>query len=57
MRIFSSTVIIGKVCKRKLSEIIAGVPKHNRFRLQVLSKTAQLKQLFLERGFKLKISN
>jgi len=57
MRIFSNKAVSGKVCRRKLSEIIAVVPKHNRFRLQLLSKIAQLKQIFLEGGFKLKISN
>jgi len=38
MRIFSSNVIRGKVSRRKLSEIIAGVPKHNSFHLQVLRR-------------------
>ena len=43
MRIFSSKVISGEVCSRKLSEIIAGLPKHNSFLWQVFGR-AVLKQ-------------
>jgi len=54
MRTFISKVISGKVCRRKLSEIIAGVPKHNSFCLQVLRKTAQLKQIIFGGRFQIK---
>jgi len=53
MRIFSNKIISGKVCRRKLSEII-GVSKQNSFRLQVLRKTAQLKQIIFGRRFQTK---
>jgi len=54
MRIFNGKVISGKVCRRMLSEIIAVMPKHNSFRLQVLRKTGQLKQIMFGRRFKIK---
>ena len=54
MRIFSSKVISGEVCSRKLSEIIAGLPKHNNFLWQVLRNTAQFELLFFGRRFQIK---
>jgi len=54
MRIFVSKVISGKVCRRKLPEIIAGLPKHNSFLWPILNKTAQLKQKILGRRFQIK---
>jgi len=53
MGIFSSKIVSGKVCRRNLSEIVAGVLKKNSFRLQVLRITAQLKQIIFGRRFQI----
>jgi hypothetical protein len=54
MRIFGSEVIGGKVCRRKLPEIIAGLPKHKSFLWPMLRETAQLKQKIFGRRFQIK---